>query len=244
MSLDIRQMPSPNFTKGRGAWKPDMIVCHISEGSYESGCEWLCNPASGVSAHFFVGKLGQVTQLVDIADTAWSNATSSDPTDNRYYGCSKLKTVVDRKVNANNYTVAIEHEGVYAQTRGALTDAQLNATTELIAKIIGDAKARFGVTIPLDREHIVGHCELVPKWKPNCPGEKFPYDEIIRRLQEMNAPETSVEKRYNRVEEMPDWAKAPIQKLIDSGALAGDTNGDLGLSLDMMRILVIIGRMK
>lgn len=46
--------------------------------------------------------------------------------------------------------------------------------------------------------------------------------------------------RYKTVEEMPEYAQAPIQELIDRGILAGK-GGDLGLDLteDMIRVLIL-----
>lgn len=46
-------------------------------------------------------------------------------------------------------------------------------------------------------------------------------------------------KRYNKVEEMPAWAQPEIQALVDAGALRGDENGDLNLTEDMIRMLII-----
>lgn len=51
-------------------------------------------------------------------------------------------------------------------------------------------------------------------------------------------------KRYNKVSELPTWAKEPIQGLIGKGYLSGDEKGNLNLSEDMIRLLVIMWRMK
>lgn len=48
--------------------------------------------------------------------------------------------------------------------------------------------------------------------------------------------------RYNSIEEIPDWGKPTIQKLMDKGTLNGDENGNLDLSHDMLRMLVIHDR--
>lgn len=47
------------------------------------------------------------------------------------------------------------------------------------------------------------------------------------------------EKRYNNIEEIPEWAKPSIQELIDKGKLNGNEKG-LDLTLDMIRILTIL----
>ena len=46
-------------------------------------------------------------------------------------------------------------------------------------------------------------------------------------------------ERYNKVSDMPEWARKEAQELIDSGALKGDENGNLDLSPDMLRVLII-----
>lgn len=48
---------------------------------------------------------------------------------------------------------------------------------------------------------------------------------------------------YNYIDDnMPDWAKATIQKLASRGGLKGDENG-LNLDENMLRMLVINDRM-
>ena len=41
---------------------------------------------------------------------------------------------------------------------------------------------------------------------------------------------------------MPDWAKPTIQKLVNKGYLKGDEEGKLGLTTDLLRVLVINDR--
>lgn len=178
--MNIVQHPSPNYGS-RNGWKPDMIVNHITAGSTAAGAlATLCNPAREASAHFVVDKDGTVYQLVALDRAAWANGTSNAATDNRYYGRSKLAAVRDRRVNANLYTISIEHVCV---SGGTLTAEQLAASVELHRYIIGEVKRLYGVVIPVDRAHIVGHCEINPVTKPNCPGKDFPYNKILEGLQ-------------------------------------------------------------
>lgn len=177
--MTIIQRPSPNFG-GRNGWKPDMIVNHITAGSTAVGAlATLCNPAREASAHFVVDKDGTVYQLVALDRAAWANGTNNTVTDNRYYGRSTLNTVRMRRVNANLYTISIEHVCV---SGGTLTAAQLAASIELHRYIIAEIKRIYGVTIPVDRQHVVGHCEINPVTKPDCPGRDFPFDEILKGI--------------------------------------------------------------
>ncbi len=180
--MKIEQHVSPNINKGRNGFKPDIIVCHITQGAFDGAVSWLCNKKSEASTNFVVAKDGRVAQLVSLEDTAWGNGTTTDPSDKRFYGNANVKLVRERKTSANYFSVSIEHEGFYEDGKGALTSAQLAATIELIKYIRSEVKRIYGVDIPVDREHIVGHCDVAPKWKPNCPGQAFPFDAIIQAL--------------------------------------------------------------
>jgi N-acetyl-anhydromuramyl-L-alanine amidase AmpD len=217
------QRASPNKQTGRDGWKPDTIVCHITEGAYGGAVEWLCNPKAVASAHFVVAQDGRVTQLVSIEDTAWCNGTSPNPAQTTYSGNSTLKTVRDRKTNANLYTVSIEHEGIWATTKGRLTLKQLGTTIELVAWIRSEVKRIYNVVIPLDREHIVGHYQISPINKPNCPGAGFQFDTILKVL-------------HDRETTVPAVTEAQVIKwLDDEGIIVASTGGDTAVTYRTLR---------
>ena len=179
--MQITQNPSPNFNRGRSGHVPDMICCHITEGAFNGAVSWVTNPASQVSYHFLVAADGRIVQAVDMKDTAWANGTTND-TGSRGNQHSTLQAVRDRRTNANNFTISIGFEGFFAQTSGSLTDKQFEAGVWLIGHIRDQVKAIYNLTIPINTQHIVGHSHITPRWKPNCPGPKFPYQAIIDRL--------------------------------------------------------------
>jgi N-acetyl-anhydromuramyl-L-alanine amidase AmpD len=183
----------------------------------------LCNPTAQASAHFVVAQDGRITQLVSLEDTAWCNGTSDKEADTAYYGHSSLLSVVARKVNANKYTVSIEHEGVFAMTHGVLTIKQLAATIDLIAFIRAEVKRIYGVTIPLDRAHIVGHYQITPINKPNCPGAGFQFDSIIKVLKDREAVVPAV-----TIEMVRKWCA-------DEGLIGLSTKGDAPVTYDVLR---------
>ena len=49
--------------------------------------------------------------------------------------------------------------------------------------------------------------------------------------------------RYDSVAEMPQWARADAQRLIDRGVLQGNTDGKLDVSEDMIRTMIVCQRM-
>ncbi len=204
-----------NITRGRTdkkgvQWKPDVVVCHITEGSYAGAVSWLKNPKAQASAHFVVSRKGEITQLVDLRDTAWANGTSYTPT---VVEGATAKLVRERRTNANAYTVSIEHEGVYQKTQGALTKEQEEATTFLIKHINDELIKIYGSGIEFDRDHIIGHYEISPKAKPHCPGNKFQFDSIIKNLTESEDDEEMV----TQSEMIIDGKKYTVNRILKDG---------------------------
>ena len=71
------------------------------------------------------------------------------------------------------------------------------------------------------------------------------FEEIISRLDALDERLHSIEDTmiYNYMDSnMPEWARETIQKLMDKGYLAGVGDNELGLTMEMMRILVIMDK--
>ena len=49
--------------------------------------------------------------------------------------------------------------------------------------------------------------------------------------------------RYNKIDDVPAWARSDAQRLIDRGALQGNTDGKLDVSEDMLRTMIVCQRM-
>ncbi len=176
--MKIVKKSTVNQSKGRSGQVPVMIVCHRTCGSFDGAVSWLQNPESQASAHFVVAKDGRVVQLVDIEDTAWCNGTSMDNTSSRYFKKSTLEYVRGNSNNANSYTVSIEFEGL-SNENSELTEVQLDVGVELVKFIVSEVKRIYGYQIEVNSRTLVGHCHITPQWKPNCPGEGFPFDRLI-----------------------------------------------------------------
>jgi hypothetical protein len=88
-----------NFRAGGN--RPRLLICHIMQGSLDGTDAWFRNGRSEVSAHFGVGRSGDVYQWVNTGSQAW------------------------HAVEANDYSVGVEHEG-FAGT--PLTAEQVKAT--------------------------------------------------------------------------------------------------------------------
>jgi N-acetyl-anhydromuramyl-L-alanine amidase AmpD len=68
---------SPNFEPRRGKTRADMLILHYT-GMPDAGeaLQWLCNPVSQVSSHYFVFENGHTLQLVPEARRAWHAGAS------------------------------------------------------------------------------------------------------------------------------------------------------------------------
>ena len=170
MMYQIEQKSTANQS-GRGNYKPCLIVWHIADGTYNGTVTWEQNPASQVSSHFVLGKNGEITQLMPLDKAAWTQGVVNQPI--------HPYVKAHNGVNPNLYCVSIECEGKWSETHGALTDKQLAAAAWLTCHIVEEIDRIYGIEIPIDREHMIGHCEINPVTRPHCPGEDFPFDRLI-----------------------------------------------------------------
>jgi len=162
--MDIKWIKSPNFSVGRAGLKPDAIVIHIMEGTLAGTDAWFQNipRASNVSAHYGIGKNGEIHQYVKETDTAWHAGRKSSN--------APFHLVQERpRVNPNKYTIGIEHEG---KADDPWTREMYDASAALIKAICH----RWG--IPVERKYIVGHREIYTV--KSCPGGSVNIGKLIR----------------------------------------------------------------
>ena len=189
-----------------------MIVDHISEGSMSSMISWFTSENNkGSSAHFGVSKKGEIYQFVKIEDCAWANGLTSGIEN----ATAQLVLKRGKDVSPNWYSVSIEHEGVWAETKGKLTPEQLNASMWLHQYIIDYVKEKFNYEIKPSRKTIIGHFEIDKRQRPNCPGELFPFDDIIDYLT-CDLPFKDIKGH---------WAEDLIFKAYEEGWVEGYTDG-------------------
>jgi hypothetical protein len=156
---------SGNFRSGRPAGqRPEAIVIHVMDGTLVGTDSWFNDPASKVSAHYGVGRRGQVHQYVKETDTAFHAGTVVRPTWPLYRPNS----------NPNFYTIGIEHEG-RGLDANPWPEAQLQASLALAA----DIAARWN--IPIDANHVISH-RAIRASKPDCPGRGLNLTAYIARL--------------------------------------------------------------
>lgn len=161
---------SPNYYNGRSGQQVVAIVDHIMVGTMESTRGWFNNPASQVSSTFGVAKDGRIHQYVALEDAAWANGI----TEAVDVSIDWLVNAVRTRINPNNLTVSIEHEG---NSGDVMPEAQYQATLALHKWLISLYPA-----IKVDRQHIIGHYQIMSRTKANCPGKGFPWSRLINDL--------------------------------------------------------------
>lgn len=153
---------------------PIAIVDHVVAGSGSSCDSWFRSPGNNVgSAHYTVWEDGKITQYVDIRQMAWANGIKPEG-----YSRATAKIVKQQNCNPNLYTISIEHAG----HTGKLTPKQFESTVWLHKHIQSEVKRIFGTSLLLDRDHVLGHYEIDPVRKPNCPGPDFPWTKLMAAL--------------------------------------------------------------
>lgn len=162
--MKVVRKPTPHYTTGRRGQKPIAIVIHLMAGTLAGTDAWFADPRSKVSAHYGVGKKGQVHQYVNEEDTAYHAGLVDRPT------CPLIGT----RSNPNLYTVGIEHEG-----RGdePWTEEMYQAS----ASLIGRVARRWG--IPVNTRHVIPHRAI--RASKTCPGYGVDLHRLIAMAAEM-----------------------------------------------------------
>jgi N-acetyl-anhydromuramyl-L-alanine amidase AmpD len=135
---------SSNFTASSrpSVYIPNRIVIHVTQGSYSGAVSYFQNPSAQASAHYVMRSSdGASTQTVLERDVAW-HAGNWD---------------------FNTKSVGIEHEG-FVDNPSWFTDAMYRASAQLAASLVRK------YSIPVDRQHIVGHNEVPDPRNPGLTG--------------------------------------------------------------------------
>ena len=67
--------------------------------------------------------------------------------------------------------------------------------------------------------------------------------DVYNKMHEKVEEDEDMATRYNTVAELPEWAQEETQRLVDRGALKGDENGNLDVTMDMLRTMIVCQRM-
>lgn len=169
------------------------------------------------SAHYFVDEYGAM-QSVRECDTAWHCGA-------RAYWHPECR---------NGNSIGIE---MCSRKRADGSYYILPETVANAAALAREIMQRYGI----DTDHVLRHYDVTGKRCPmpwvDDPAQWTEFKEILK--QNDNDEEDDDMVRYNTIEEVPSWAQATVRELVDAGALGGVGGGNLDLSMDMIRGLVV-----
>jgi len=156
-AIASKVFPSPNHGERKNGRRPDMVVLHYT-GMPDAGeaLQWLCNPVSEVSAHYFVFEDGRVLQLVPEARRAW------------HAGVSFWAGETD--INSCSIGIEIANMGHI----GGMPSFPAEQIERVIA-LTKDICTRWSIR----PDRVLAHSDVAPGRKQD-PGELFPWDELHR----------------------------------------------------------------
>lgn len=183
----------------------------------------------GASAHYFVDEK-EIWQSIPESACAWHCGSETG----RYYNSAR-----------NDNSIGIEMCSDWRNGEYVITAATMDKAVELAKDIM----KRHNIPI----ERVCMHYDVTRKQCP-LPWVKH-YDEwnkFIKKLKEKDMTKGEVTQIaeqvydknnvvYETLNDVPEWAKPTIKKLVDKGYLEGDGRG-LNLSSDLVRTLVINDR--
>jgi N-acetylmuramoyl-L-alanine amidase len=135
---------SPNFNERR----PNLVILHhTSDDSVAQALRTLSNPLREVSAHYLVGRDGNIIQLVDERARAWHAGES--------------KWGADTDINSASLGIELDNNG-----HEAFPEAQISALLRLLA----DIQQRYHIPAA----NFIGHADIAPRRKVD-PSVFFPW---------------------------------------------------------------------
>ncbi len=219
--MNIVTVASPHFTQGRKNYKPEAIVIHVMDGTLSGTDSWFRDARSAVSAHYGIGKNGEIHAYVSETNTAWHAGRVNMPQWTLIKGAGN-----GLYINPNYYTIGIEHEG---SENSEWTSEMYDAS----AALIKDICMRWN--IPVDSRHVIGHRDIFSL--KTCPGNKADISKLIAlaggNLQSTGIFATSA---FTKIEEkgkvttklrmnvrpQPDTVKQPVNVVAPNVQLAYD----------------------
>ena len=231
MIINFKQCNASNYSKGRTSsilW----IVLHYTANNGDTAknnADYFARQSGlQASAHYFVDK-NEIWQSVKDEDTAWH--------------CGTTGTYFNACRNANSIGIEMVSR-IGSDGKYYIEDGVVEKARELVKYLMG----RYNIpTSRICRHYDVTHKSCPEPWVRNS----SLFTNFIKSLEvkDLTTQQTqelidkNKPKRYNKVEEMPEYYREEIQEMIDADIIRGVKYGKLDLSEDMIRTLIMNWRM-
>ena len=170
-------VPVAHHWEGREGQQPAWIILHGTAGftTARQCADYFADPATEASAHYIVGRDGEVIQCVHEINAAWANGAITGEPGTGGDGVHHDAWWSQMGLNPNLLTIAIEHVKPSQDNSDSLTTEQKAASFRLIADIC----QRWGIPPRFAdaRGGITGHFSIDPVNRSGCPGP-YPWAEL------------------------------------------------------------------
>lgn len=204
--MNIKQKPTPNKYELHG--EPSVIVLHTTLGSCRGAINWLTNDKRNnpTSAHFVIGRTGEVTQLAPLTMGTWHAGRVHNPSPRALAVLPKNRW--GKLKNPNRRTISIEvvsgydidKDGLVENWEKLYTPQQAGICAELVVEYI---ELKTGLTYK--DTHILTHRDIT-SYKPNLEVQRLMVLSEIKKRR-MGTP------TINKDEKIKEHAKAIINLL-------------------------------
>ena len=231
VNINFKQCNSGNFKSGRTS-SIQWIVIHFTANNGDTAknnADYFARQGGlQASAHYFVDK-NEIWQSVKDEDTAWHCGTTGI-----YYNACR---------NANSIGIEMVSR-IGSDGKYYIEDGVVEKARELVKYLM----SRYNIpTSKICRHYDVTHKSCPEPWVRNS----SLFTNFIKSLEveDLTTQQTQAlidknkPKRYNKVEEMPEYYREEIQEMIDANIIRGVKDDKLDLSEDMIRTLIMNWRM-
>lgn len=214
-----------NYGGSRSADKIKYIVIHYTgnDGDRDDGnANYFKNNVVQASAHYFVDD-DSITQSVPDLFVAWS-VGGTKWKDCATTGGGKMYGKI-----TNTNSISVEMCDTLKDGKFQASEKTMANTSELVKSLM----KKYNIDI----NHVYRHFDVTGKHCPSYFMNATAWSAFKDRLKESDPVQV-----YKTINDIPAFALPTVKKLIAHGSLKGDSKGDLNLSHDMLRMLVINDR--
>ncbi len=214
-----------------GVPQPNAAVMARSYNQYQPGGQSVC-------VHGFIQRDGTYYQTLPYTMRAW------------HCGGAANATHIGIEMTEPASIVYTGHGAEWRDLNPAATEAHVRGTYAAAVELFAQLCTQYAFD-PLEDGVIISHAEGAARGVASAHADPthlwrafgLTMDGFRRDVAEaMNENEEEDEDdmvRYNTIEEVPSWAQDTVRALVDAGALGGVGGGNLDLSMDMIRGLVV-----
>lgn len=242
---------SPNRTVGRNH-KIDTITIHCVAGqcSVETLGDIFAPESREASSNYGIGPDGRIGMYCEEKDRSWCTGSRSNDhraitievasdtkhpyavKDKAYKALIDLVTDICKRNNIKELKWKADKSLIGQVDKQNMTVHRWFQDTDCPGDYLYSRHAKIAAEV---NERLKGDSPMTAQ-------EKKEFDALKTTVSKLQKQVDEVSVKYDTVKSCPDYAQPTIQKLVDKGILKGDGNGNLKLTEQMIRILVILDR--